>query len=72
MSKNPVLHGKSKHIKVKYYAIREAVSNKEIQVEYCRSEDQLADFMTKGLHKCWFEMLREIFGVLKKNSKEEC
>jgi hypothetical protein len=29
MSKNPVLHGRSKHIKTKYHFIRECVDNGE-------------------------------------------
>ncbi|XP_026400076.1 uncharacterized protein LOC113295966 [Papaver somniferum] len=40
LTKNPVLHGRSKHIDIKYYYIRELVSNKEIAVEFCESENQ--------------------------------
>ena len=72
MAQNPVLHGKSKHIKVKFHALRQAEQSKEIKLEHCRSEVQIADIMTKALQKSKFEDLRAQLGVLKKNLKEEC
>ena len=41
--KNPVFHGKTKHIKVKYHAIREVEREKEIQMLHCGTQDQLVD-----------------------------
>ena len=72
MAQNPVLHGRSKHIKVKFHALRQAEQSKEIKLEHCRSEVQIADIMTKVLQKSKFEDLRAQLGVLKKNLKEEC
>ncbi|CAJ2651803.1 unnamed protein product [Trifolium pratense] len=72
IAKNPVQHGRTKHIKVKYHAIREAEKSKEIGLEHCISENQIADIMTKALSKGKFEELRSMFGVFKKNIKEEC
>lgn len=46
LSKNPVLHGRSKHIDVKYYLLRD-LSNDEIIDLYCRNEEQLADIFSK-------------------------
>jgi hypothetical protein len=37
--KNPVLHGYSKHIKVKYHPDRESAENGLIKVEFIRSEE---------------------------------
>jgi hypothetical protein len=34
MTKNPVFHAKSKHIKLRYHFIRDMVSKKEIQLEF--------------------------------------
>ena len=72
MAQNLVLHGKSKHIKVKFHALRQAKQNKEIKLEHYSSEAKLADIMTKGLQKSRFEDLRAQLGVLQKKLKEEC
>jgi hypothetical protein len=47
--KNPVLHGQSKHIEVKYHLVRESVENGRIKVEFIRSEEHLDDILTKPL-----------------------
>nr|KYP36446.1 Copia protein [Cajanus cajan] len=72
IAKNPIQHGRTKHINVKFHAIREAEKSKEIRLEHCCSEEQIADIMTKALSKGQFEILRSRLGVLKKNLKEEC
>ena len=71
MAQNPVLHGKSKHIKVKFHVLRQLKTDQEVQVEHCRSEDQIADIMTKALQKSKFEKLRAMLRVFGKNLKEE-
>lgn len=71
MAKNPILHGKTKHIKIKFHAVREVESNAEVKLIHCRGEDQLADIMTKGLPKTKFESLRLRLGVSSKLIKEE-
>jgi hypothetical protein len=52
--KNPVLHGQSKHIEVKYHLVRESAKNGLIKVEFIRSEEQLGDFLTKPLDRVKF------------------
>ena len=71
MAKNPVFHGRSKHIKVKFHALRQAEANCEIKLQHCSSNDQVADILTKGLQKGKFEEQRTMLGVLEKNLKEE-
>jgi len=51
LMKNPVLHGQSKHIQVKYHLVRESVEEGLIEVEFIRSEEQLGDILTKPLGK---------------------
>ena len=34
MAKNPVLYSRTKYIKVKYHALREAEANKEVKLNY--------------------------------------
>ena len=49
ITKNPVQHGRTKHIKVKFHAMREAERLGEVFVMRCNSENQFADIMTKGV-----------------------
>ncbi|KAL3733007.1 hypothetical protein ACJRO7_022519 [Eucalyptus globulus] len=63
LSKNPVLHGRSKHIDVKYHFLRDLTKDKVIDLVFCRSEDQLADLFTKPLKVSTFQKLRKLLGV---------
>nr|GEW33901.1 uncharacterized mitochondrial protein AtMg00810-like [Tanacetum cinerariifolium] len=49
LSKNPVFHGRSKHIHTRYYFIRKCVENKQVIVEHVCEENQRADPLTKSL-----------------------
>jgi hypothetical protein len=49
--------GRTKHIDVRYHYIREMVENGEIRVEYLRTEDMIADMLTKPLAKRQFQKL---------------
>lgn len=63
LTKNPVFHGKSKHIRIKYHFIRELVNNREIEVGFCNTKEQLADTFTKALQVGNFNRLSEMLGV---------
>ncbi|KAG4220176.1 hypothetical protein PC116_g31345 [Phytophthora cactorum] len=49
MTKNPVNHGRAKHIDIKYHHIRDEVKRGEVKLEYCETSLMLADIMTKAL-----------------------
>ncbi|KAL4285133.1 hypothetical protein GQ457_16G021100 [Hibiscus cannabinus] len=51
IAENPVQHGRAKHINVKFHAIREAEKISLIKMEFCSSEMQVADLMTKTLSR---------------------
>ena len=57
MSKNPVLHSKTKHISIKYHMLREKVVDKEIRLEYVSTKEKIVDIFTKPLPKETFEYL---------------
>ncbi|CAL9013344.1 unnamed protein product [Prunus brigantina] len=63
MAKNLVFHQKSRHISRKFHFIREAIQAKEIELIYCKTEDQIADILTKALSKDHFVHLRDLLGV---------
>ena len=50
LSKNPVEHGRSKHIDVKYHFLRDLTKDAKISLIYCRSEEQVGDMFTKPLN----------------------
>ena len=50
MTKNPVNHGRAKHIDIKYHHIRDEVKRGEVDLEYCETSIMLADILTKALH----------------------
>ena len=64
MSKNLVLHSKTKHIAIKNYVLREKISEKEIKLEYISTNEQIADSFTKALPKDNFKYLRGMLGVM--------
>ncbi|XP_073121221.1 secreted RxLR effector protein 161-like [Henckelia pumila] len=49
MSKNPAYNGRTKHIDLRVHFIRELVSKKLVTLEFCNTEEQTADILTKSL-----------------------
>jgi len=72
ISNNPVFHMKTKYLKIKYYFLKEVQRRKEVVLVHCKTEDQLADILTKALPKGRFEDLRQKIGVCRSKIKEEC
>ncbi|CAM8957745.1 unnamed protein product [Rhodiola kirilowii] len=64
IAKNHVQHGKSKHIEIKHHFLRDCVEKELVTINFCRSEDQVADIFTKSLHKDVFEKLRMELGLM--------
>nr|GEW44158.1 ribonuclease H-like domain, reverse transcriptase, RNA-dependent DNA polymerase [Tanacetum cinerariifolium] len=60
LMKNPVFHGRSKHIDTKYHFIRECVERDDIQVEFVSEDYQKADILTKALPKIRFLTMRQL------------
>ena len=65
LAKNPVFHDRSKHIDTRYHYIRECVTKMDVQLEYVKTNDQVADIFTKPLKREDFIKMRSLLGVTK-------
>lgn len=63
IGKNPVQHRRTKHIQIKYHFVRESERKGDIKLEYCRSDEQLADIFTKALAGPSFDVFCEQLGL---------
>ena len=49
LSKNPVFHDRSKHKDVRFHFILDCVGDGKMDIEHVRTEEQIADILTKPL-----------------------
>ena len=63
MTKNDKFHGRTKHIDIQHYFIRELVEQNEIFIHYINTKDMLANDFTKALEKPEFENNRARLGT---------
>ncbi|GKU93614.1 hypothetical protein SLEP1_g7191 [Rubroshorea leprosula] len=63
LAKNPITHGRSKHIDVRFHFLRDQVGKKAIELVYCKSENQVADILAKPLKFEAFIKLRSMLGM---------
>ena len=64
ISKNLVIHSKTKHIPIKYHFLREQVVENNIKVEYEGTKEQEENIFTKPLPREAFEYLRQRLRVI--------
>jgi len=63
LAKNPIAHGKSKHIETIFHFIREQVTKGMVEVVYCPNETQPVDGFTKVMKIDRFTFLRDKLGL---------
>jgi hypothetical protein len=63
LAKNLITHGQSKPIEMRFHYLREQVANEKMNVKHCRTENQIADIMTKGVQVEMFRRLRVMMNV---------
>ncbi|GKA12206.1 retrovirus-related pol polyprotein from transposon TNT 1-94, partial [Tanacetum coccineum] len=64
LSKTPVKHSRTKHIKIRHHFLRDNVQKGHISIEKVSSIDNIADILTKPLKRKSFNYLRLGFGMM--------
>ena len=63
LSKNPVHHNRTKHIDTRYHFMQQCIKDKNIEIIFIHTKDQVADIFTKALCRMKFQELRSRIGV---------
>jgi len=66
LAKNPIFHDRSKHIDTRFYYLWDCIANKDVEVKYAKTQDQVVDIFTKSLKYGVFIKMRDVLGVMKK------
>jgi hypothetical protein len=61
---NPIHSKKTKHIDVQYHAIRDYIKNNKISVKYLRTDEMVADSMTKSLAQVQYNKHKDAMGLI--------
>lgn len=62
LSRNPIMHGQSKHIDVHFHFLRDLTKEGTVEFVFCGTQEQQADVMTKPLKLEPFQKLRDRLG----------
>lgn len=52
--------GNSRHVNIRYFFVKDRIANGEIDLEYCPTEEMLADYFTKPLQGALFRKFWEV------------
>ena len=59
-----VQHSRTKHLEIRHHFLRDHAQKGDISLEFVRTEDQLADILTKPLNEELFVNIRMQLGVI--------
>ena len=68
VTKNPEHHGHMKHLNLCFYWLRDQVDKKKIHPEYLKTDNMLADLLTKALPKPQVLKLHRQMGLISQSS----
>lgn len=66
---NPVQHDRTKHVEIDKHFIKEQLEVKIIEVPHVRSQDQLADILTKAISS---KVFHQVLSKLGMKNVEDC
>jgi hypothetical protein len=62
----------TKHVNIRYFFIKDRISSGEIEIEYCPTDNMLADYLTKPLQGSKFTIFRDmILGITEIDFNDE-
>jgi hypothetical protein len=63
LAKNPLHHGRAKHIDIQHHWVRGQISDGHVDLQYVATDKQVADGLTKALCRDKFESFRALLGL---------
>ena len=64
LAKNPIAHGRSKHIETKHHFLRDLVNKGRLELCFCKFEQQAGDILTKPMKIGRFKKLTKMLNVV--------
>nr|KYP33715.1 Copia protein [Cajanus cajan] len=64
LTKNPILHSRTKHIEIRHHFLRDHVHKNDFVVEFVETSKQLADIFPKPLPRKRFNQLKIELGII--------
>lgn len=64
ISKNPIMHSRTKHIDIRHHFLRDHVLKGDIEFSFIDTQSQLADIYTKPLPRDTFYKIIRDLGIL--------
>lgn len=64
LARNPIFHSKSKYIELDVHYVRDKILNKELEIRYILTDEQVADILTKPLSLPKFSYFRSKLNVI--------
>ena len=68
LSKNPILHSRTKHIEIRHHFLRDHVQKGDCILEFVDTKNQLVDIFTKPLPKENLFAIRRELGLIDLNN----